>query len=44
MNTMQRPRSLSPATRARIVVRNRRMRYLEMHPQYLDDASLELAG
>jgi len=37
-------RSISPASTARIKVKNRRKRYLDTHPTYLSSPSLELAG
>ena len=41
---MQRPRMHSPASQARIEVKNRRIRYLGLHPEYFENPSLELAG
>lgn len=28
----------------RVVIKNRRKRYLDLHPEYFEDADLELAG
>lgn len=41
---MSRPRSRSPASAARIRVKNRRKRYLDTHLAYLASPALELAG
>ncbi|KAL9128440.1 MAG: hypothetical protein Q9217_002873 [Psora testacea] len=40
---MHRRRSISPRSLARILIKNRRKRYLDTHPEYLDSPSLELA-
>ena len=41
---MARRPSRSPAALARVRVKNRRKRYLDMHPEYFSSPSLELAG
>ena len=43
LSTMAGPRSRSPETLARIRVKNRRKRYLDIHPEYFS-SNLELAG
>ena len=40
---MQHPRLLSPDSLSRLQIKNRRKRYLELHPDYFDNPSLELA-
>lgn len=41
---IKRPLSRSPAALDRIRTRNRRKRYLDLHPEYFASPSLELAG
>ncbi|KAL8818199.1 MAG: hypothetical protein Q9191_007993 [Dirinaria sp. TL-2023a] len=41
---MARPQSRSPAALARLRIKNRRKRYLDLHPDYFASPSLELAG
>jgi len=36
--------SRSPTSKERIVIKNRRKRYLDTHPDYVASPSLELAG
>lgn len=36
--------SRSPSSEARIIIKNRRKRYLDTHPEYFSSPSLELAG
>ena len=38
------PRERSPDSKARILIRNRRKRYIDMHPEYFESSHLELAG
>lgn len=38
------PSPRSPNSKARIIVKNRRKRYLDTHPEYFSSPSLELAG
>ena len=40
---LQRP-PRSPSSKARIIIKNRRKRYLDTHPEYFSSQSLELAG
>ena len=40
---MQHPRHLSPDSLTRLQIKNRRKRYLELHPEYFDNPPLELA-
>ena len=40
---MHRPRHHSPDSLSRLQIKNRRKRYLELHPEYFDNPSLELA-
>lgn len=40
---MHQPRLFSPDSLTRLQVKNRRKRYLELHPDYFDNPSLELA-
>ncbi|MDI1492352.1 MAG: hypothetical protein OHK93_003566 [Ramalina farinacea] len=40
---MNRPRLHSPDSLTRLQIKNRRKRYLELHPDYFDNPSLELA-
>lgn len=42
-HSIEGPRERSPEAVARIKVKNRRMRYLDTHPEYFS-SSLELAG
>ena len=44
LSGMARRPSRSPAALARVRVKNRRKRYLDMHPEYFSSPSLELAG
>ena len=41
---MARPKSKSPAALGRIKIKNRRKRYLDLHPDYFISPLLELAG
>lgn len=44
VSSLRRPRTRSPATVRRLQIKNRRRRYLELHPDYFDSSSHELAG
>lgn len=43
LQVSERP-SRSPSSKARIIIKNRRKRYLDTHPEYFSSPSLELAG